>query len=368
MGKPKHGYEKVKEFFEKKGYTLISPIYESSKKHLQARCINGHSCFITYNDLSQGHGCSDCYGNKKKTIEYVQKIFSEQGYTLLSNKYINSITPLHVRCPQGHDGYPTYGNFQQGERCLDCSGNKKKEYEEVKELFEKEGYKLISAEYKKNKEILDTLCPVGHEYRVSFIKFKDGDRCTDCSGLKKKTIEQARQLFEKDGYTLISTIYIDNHEPLKTICPKGHDYLASYANFQTGYRCSSCSKSGTSDPEIELFNFLKEYFPNLIKKFFPVKINGKPYIHRFQVDILDPETKLGIEYDGPYHHSEEYLIKSKTELGWPIEDAINYHLIKDQALWDCHGIKLLHIKGKDWENDKQVCIDKCLNFLGIKNE
>lgn len=126
--------------------------------------------------------------------------------------------------------------------------------------------------------------------------------------------------------------------------------------------------TNTSKPEIELFNILKESFSNLIKKTFPVQVLGKPHIHRFQVDILNPETKLGIEFDGKYHHSENYLIKSKTKIGWPIEDAINYHEIKDEALFDCHGITLLHIKEVDWNSNKQACIDKCLEFLGVEQK
>ena len=286
MGKSKHSYEKVKELFEKNGYTLVDLVYKNCKTGLRAICKNGHNCSIRYDDLQHGHGCPDCAGVKKKTIEQIRTFFEKEGYGLISSEYVNSTTPLHVRCPQGHDSYPVYGNFQQGSRCLDCSGRKKKELEEVRSVFEKEGYRLISTEYECNGDRLHSIGPEKHSYFVAYSKFLRGDRCTDCSGRKKKTIEQAKELFESDGYKLISTAYIDNHEPLQSICPKGHDYSGSYANFQTGYRCSSCSKSGTSEPELELFCILKERFPNLIKKFFPIKIPGKPFIHGFQVDIF----------------------------------------------------------------------------------
>lgn len=133
--------------------------------------------------------------------------------------------------------------------------------------------------------------------------------------------------------------------------------------------CSHMKRSaGTSKPEIELYTILKEHFPCLTKKSFPVNILNKPYIHRFQVDILNLETRLGIEFDGKYHHSEKYLIKSKTKLGWSIEDCINYHSIKDNALLDRYGISVLHIKEVDWNNNKQACIDKCLAFLGVEQK
>jgi hypothetical protein len=130
--------------------------------------------------------------------------------------------------------------------------------------------------------------------------------------------------------------------------------------------CSHMKYStGSSIPERELLAVLKERIPNLISKFFAVKIPNKPHIKRFEVDILDPITLLGIEYDGEHHHSEEFLIKSKTKIGWTVEDAKNYHQIKDDALMDCHGIKILHIKGDDWKKDKKVCIQRCIKFLGV---
>lgn len=133
--------------------------------------------------------------------------------------------------------------------------------------------------------------------------------------------------------------------------------------------CSHMKRSrSSSQQELELMAILKESFPDLMKKNFKVSIPGKPHMHRFQVDILDPNSKLGIEFDGPYHHSDEYMVKSKTKIGWTVEEALAYHEIKDAAVLDCHGVTLLHIKWDDWISDKQACIQKCLDFLGIKQE
>jgi very-short-patch-repair endonuclease len=133
--------------------------------------------------------------------------------------------------------------------------------------------------------------------------------------------------------------------------------------------CSHMKRSrNTSKPEEDLMSILRQSFPNLIKKTFKVSIYGKPHMKRFQVDILDLDTMLGIEYDGQHHHSEKFLIEAKTKLGWTIEEAKNYHKIKNDALWDCHGVKILHIKGDDWKNNKQNCVDRCLVFLNSKNE
>ena len=69
---------------------------------------------------------------------------------------------------------------------------------ETRKQFEKEGYILLSKEYKNSKQKLDVICPKGHEWSVSWCGFRQGYRCPECVGVKKKTIEYVRKHFEKD--------------------------------------------------------------------------------------------------------------------------------------------------------------------------
>lgn len=81
-----------------------------------------------------------------------------------------------------------------------------------------------------------------------------------------------------------------------------------------------------------------------------------------QVDIYIPELKLGVEFDGNYHHSFEYMRGCKKKVKWSDDDIRNYHEIKD-TWFLTKGIAVLHIKEKDWLENKQACIQKCLDFL-----
>jgi hypothetical protein len=302
-------------------------------------------------------------GRQKLTYEEVKKTVEENGFVLISAAYLGHNEKLQVKCPEGHKFLITYHSFKQGTRCSECSGKKKKDIEEIRILFEKEGYLLLSAEYKNIKIPLHSKCPKGHDCFINYHSFRRGHRCLECSGKKKKAFEEVKALFEKEGYSLVSDKYKNNREKLHSRCPKGHDYHTTYSSFKYGYRCPCCSNRGTSIPEIELTNILIEQIPHLIKRSFKINIPNKPHVHGFQIDIYDPKTKRGIEYDGQYYHSEEYLIETKTAIGWPLEDAKNYHSLKDSSLMSLHGITLLHIKGEDWELDKQACVQRCLDFL-----
>lgn len=183
----------------------------------------------------------------------------------------------------------------------------------------------------------------------------------------KFTLEQVSSFFAKENYKLISIEYINANMLLETICPKGHFYSIRYGDFQQGYRCSKCNKQGTSFMEEELFTVIRTIYPSTKKiRDRKVKIETKPYIKGFEIDIYIPELKLGIEFDGTYHHSFEYMRKSKRRFEWSDDDIKNYHEIKD-TWFLTKGIKILHIKEKDWLENKQACIDKCLEFLGVKN-
>lgn len=108
----------------------------------------------------------------------------------------------------------------------------------VREEFEKEGYKLLSEEYKGCHEKLKVKCPKGHITKINWDSFKQGGRCVEC---RRMTIEKVRKRFEKEGFTLLSTKYVDSRTPLKFICPNGHKHKITLSNWGLGTRCAICT-------------------------------------------------------------------------------------------------------------------------------
>jgi hypothetical protein len=125
--------------------------------------------------------------------------------------------------------------------------------------------------------------------------------------------------------------------------------------------------SGTSAQETELRDIIKSVYPKTLtlrirSKKTEILVKGKPYIHGFDLDIYIPELRKGIEFDGDYHHSFDFMRKDPQKAKWPDKDLTDYHEIKD-SFFLSRDIEILHIKGKDWKKDKQACIDECLIFL-----
>ena len=242
-------YEFVKEGFEKEGYTLLSKEYVNAHSKLSYICPNGHQSSITWRSWQNNNRCSHCVGNAKLTIDVVKESFENLGYTLLDKSYINNNTKLTIICPKGHKYKTTWANWQSGYKCPHCAGNVRLTIEFVKEQFEKEGYTLLSTKYINAHTKLKYKCLNGHEHRINWSNWFLGKRCPYCVGLARLKYEDVKASFEAEGYILLSKEYINARIPLKYICPNGHSYNTTWSSWQQGQRCPYCA--GNAKPTIE---------------------------------------------------------------------------------------------------------------------
>jgi hypothetical protein len=117
--------------------------------------------------------------------------------------------------------------------------------DEVKAALEAEGYRLLS-KYHSGHSKIDIECPEKHTYKATFLKFKhSGRRCPYCAG-QIVTHEDAKNLIESCGYTLLDAEYRGALDPMRAICDKGHQCLVRYSYFKTGRRCFQCAVEGRS--------------------------------------------------------------------------------------------------------------------------
>ena len=302
-------------------------------------CPKGHEYVVVLNKPDKKHKCPICFEKKVYSIEDAKKIFEDEGYTLLSTKYNKMVEKLSSVCEKGHTyKVSLYSFLIVGTRCLECQGIKTYTIEDVKKLFDDKGWILQTTFYKNFQQKLDVICPKGHRTKKTLNDFIGKDSgCLLCSSVNKHTIEKVREALEKEKYTLISTEYVGVHDKLKSICPNGHEYLLTFANFNNhGRRCPECIGHGTSRSEKNLIEWVKNYYSSAHK----IRINreGKKF---FEYDIYVPELKLAIEYCGLFWHSEAYKEN-------------NYHLNKLQ-LCNSKNIRLITIFEDEWlERQKQV--------------
>lgn len=291
--------------------------------------------------------------SKKITQEYVEEEFTKEGYKLLS-KYINAKTKLQTICPEGHEWEVTWNNFQKGRRCSKCSGKEKLTYTYVKEEFNKEGYTLISKEYVNNNTKMQTICPEGHKWETTYNNFQKGYRCRVCAG-KEVAHEYVEEELNKEGYKLLS-IYVNSRTKMKTICPEGHEWNTTWNNFQNGHRCSKCSgREVTSETCIATTN-------PWMMKFLKNKEDGYNYSHGSQ-------NKVGVicNYCGKEKNMKICDIYNHKSISCSCGDGTSYPEKFIISLLEQLNVKYIKEYKPIWSNNKRYdfylkdfnCIIEC---------
>jgi hypothetical protein len=290
-----------------------------------------------------------------KRLDYqdVKNYIESFNYKLISEIYKSCEHKLLIECDKGHQYLGNLHNFKLGNRCPFCNTtqNTKHNFNFIKEKIGLEGYKLLSTEYINSRQKLELICTSGHNCSISFHDFQKGCRCKTCFNLnrgknRKLTYEVVKKDFEDNGYTLLTDLYENIYQKLDVICPNGHSWSVSVANFRNNNcRCSKCP-TNTSKAELEIFEYLKQYFCDIVS-------GDRSIIAPLELDIVIPSKKVAIEYCGLYWHSD--LVR-KDE---------NYHLNK---LKKCNevGYRLITIFEDEWNSKKEVVKSTLDNILNIK--
>ncbi len=251
---------KVEKSFNTEGYCLLTKEYKNQDQKLEYICPNGHKRSTTWKNWKRGRRCLLCKNQSTKpTIDVIKTSFEKEGYILLSKRYINNKTKLDYICSVGHKNSITWADWNSGGyRCPDCANNKRLTISFIKEELNKEGYTLISDNYTNNTTELIVICPEGHEFKTSRVKWTSGNRCPDCHQ-SRVNIDKVRQSFEDEGYTLLSTEYINAHVKLDFICSNGHKHSITWAAWQQGEKCFYCRNDDNRISVDEIRNILHGY-------------------------------------------------------------------------------------------------------------
>ena len=105
-----------------------------------------------------------------------------------------------------------------------------------------------------------------------------------------KNLKNIVPLFSKNDFKGISQIY----KWKCSLC--GNEFYSKYASGNLKRKCDCQKISGISKSELELFDFCKQHFTNIIQ-------HNRQLIKPFELDIVIPELHLAIEFNGIFWHS-----------------------------------------------------------------
>ena len=182
-----------------------------------------------------------------------------------------------------------------------------------------------------------------------------GSGCPECGNENKiifltndEFITKSKVLYG-DEFLYHNTKYTSYKSPVIITCRKHGDFIVGLAqsHLLVGQKCPTCTASenskGTSNQEQDLLSFIKGLGLEVLER-------NKKIIYPLELDIVIPELKISIEYNGLFWHSEKNGRDDK------------YHLQKLERA-NSAGYRLIQLFSDQWEFNKEETKNYLISHL-----
>jgi G:T-mismatch repair DNA endonuclease (very short patch repair protein) len=354
-------------------YGYENSVYTGVANYITITCPK-HGSFEqrAYNHRN-GTGCPSCNiekrtGNLRKSPEkFIEqsKLVHGETYKYEGIVYNGSHEKVGITCQVHGTFYQTPAKHLMGQGCPLCGRLNIGIYQipTQEEFISKcisvhgDKYDYSRTKYTKSQEKIEIICKVhGPFYQTPGSHINAESGCPVCGNelrrlnqvLSKEEYLKAFAEAHGDKYDYSKVVYISAKNEVEIICKElNHGSFFKTPNKHTGTRaegCPKCSHSGTSVQEQELATFVKSLGLTILE-------NDRTIIKPYEIDIVVPELKIGIEYNGLYWHSEQ-AGKSKT-----------YHLDKLNKATEA-GYRLIQIFENEWTHKKEIVKNRIRHILG----
>jgi hypothetical protein len=332
----------------------------------------------TYSHLKRGDGCPKCNGKymDKDLFVYESKLIHGDAYSYDKSIFLGKKKKLTIYCNKHHIYFPqTPEKHLAGHGCPKCryekaSASKMKtldEFIELSQTIHGNRYDYSYSIYKGSDKPITLICHEKDNNGIEHGKFditpnnhlhkSNPQGCPKCgrisSALKRvkpfETFVKEANVIHNNKYRYLKETYINASSIVDIICPihglfpqKGTDHIC----LKQG--CPKCSNQ-MSIAEEEIVNFLKTILPNKT-----IERRNRILIAPQEVDILIPQKKVAIEFNGLIWHSDKFNTDKK------------YHLNKTN---ECKNkdINLIHIFEDEWIFHKNVVKANIQRLLSVSS-
>ncbi|RHZ49863.1 hypothetical protein Glove_510g12 [Diversispora epigaea] len=268
------------------------------------KCIKGHEWTAVFYSIKNGKTWHPTCSDTRFDISVAKELAHSKNGKCLSEKYINSKSPLLWCCNKRHEWYASlYSVKNKDTWCPHCMGVSPHNLEDARQIAYSKNGKCFSTEYKNLTTKLLWSCVKGHKWFASFSGIKNqGTWCPYCAGNVRYTLEVAKQIaFNRNGECL-STEYINTRSDLLWGCTNRHLWNAPLWNIKVlGTWCPFCKNKREELCREIVIKYLG--LPSNIRR--PDFLKTYDYPLELELDIYYPEYGFAIEVQGQRH--EKYI-------------------------------------------------------------
>ena len=198
-------YDTVYQIFDEAGCKLLTDErhYRGPRIAVDWECSCGERQKSSFNSFRHAKRCRLC-GWKASggiTFEMFRDVLESHEWEMIGKKheYKNSKSMMTVRTNTGGITSTSYNRFQQGHRSKEEADEScKKDFEEVEELFNGKGFKLLDVHYVNNSTLMEYECRCGKTAEITYNCLKKNIiGCFVCSNSKR--IGDNLCLWEENG-------------------------------------------------------------------------------------------------------------------------------------------------------------------------
>jgi hypothetical protein len=220
-------WQKFREQVEARGGHVIEPRWLGVHRRHRVICAAGHAAAPVPVIVNRAGGiCRTCSGNDPEASERAFRFrLAEAGAELLE-PYVNSVTPVLVRCAQGHQTKRTSDSVRDGKGCRICSGtDQQAAWRQFCEIVAQRGGRVLEPEPLGNGKLHRVLCPQGHETAAIPWRVKiGGGMCSECSPTSTSRPEREfRRLVAAAGARIAEPSWLGSTKPHRVVCRYSHE-------------------------------------------------------------------------------------------------------------------------------------------------
>ncbi|AMN83707.1 hypothetical protein D5b_00282 [Faustovirus] len=368
----------------------ITDLTRSGYTKVNIICPLGHKYKIRCNNFASGSRCGICAGksplpgfNTAETIPDINEWWNyernNENGIFMTKVLKGGSTKVHMRCPNcSYEYIQEIYSFYKGFRCGSCANNITKKgintFDTVPDALEWWDYEKNTINIydigKNSKSKVWLKCPLSHSFEVRCHRFNVGDRCPYCSGRRPlagfntfDTVPDALEWWDTEENDKIGLKITDltkgSRKVVNLKCPKGHKYLTPACDFNSGYRCARCAKSGYSRQALEYISCIEsKYNINIQHAENEGEFRIPNSLYRADGYVEINGEKIVIEYHGDLFHGYKGLIKQNemSYLGKTFGELYQKTLTKEAKIREL-GYTLVVI----WESDYLAARDKYLS-------
>ena len=310
--------EKIESVVNDKGYDLVKIYMKDDKVRIIVSHKDcGFEWDVQWSNFYKRKSeCKNCGSKFFPTIEKCKEYAQGRGYILLSDEYMNGSVKMSFECIQCNNVFQMkWNHFYNGEHgCPYCSKHFPVGIENCKKKAEVEGYTILSENYINahiKMAFRHDFC--GYEFDMDWSSFDHkGSRCPKCMKRAKPTLQTIRIFCKDAGYVFLSKKY-DLKEKLKfkhISC--GYIFKTTWNSFQQGHRCPKCKRS-SMERIIEDF-LIEKNFKKEVDYFVNFRFSDCRDKQPLPFDFYFPNHNILCECQGKQHYELNDFWKKRVDL------------------------------------------------------